>query len=77
MGVDLGKNNLSIYFFRHIEYIDIFLLIYQTHRYIPGAIYRLIDILIYLIRFAILVLGTTINSPMYSQTLQKLKNQVR
>ncbi len=32
MGVDLGKNNLSIYFFRYIEYIDIFLVINRTYQ---------------------------------------------
>ncbi len=47
MGVYLGKNNLSIYFFRYIEYIDLFLSIYQTYHYIHG------DIAIYLCRFAI------------------------
>ncbi len=35
MGVYLGKNNRSIYFFR---YIDILLLIYQTYGYILGDI---------------------------------------
>ncbi len=33
MGVYLGKNNLSIYFFQYIEYIDVFLSIYQTQIY--------------------------------------------
>ncbi len=35
MGVYLGKNNLSMYFF---QYIDIFLSIYRTYRYILGDI---------------------------------------
>ncbi len=47
MGVNLEKNNLSIYFFQYIEYIDIFLLIYRTYRYILG------NISIYLFRIAI------------------------
>ncbi len=34
MRVYLRKNNLSIYFFRYIEYVDIFLSIYRTYRYI-------------------------------------------
>ncbi len=34
MGVYLGKNNRSIYFFGNIKYIDIFLSIYWTFRYI-------------------------------------------
>ncbi len=38
MGVYLGKNNLSIYFLRYIEYIDIFLSIYRSYRY--WSIYR-------------------------------------
>ncbi len=49
MGVNLGKNNLSIYFFRYIEYIDIFLPICRTYRYIYTR--RYIDI--YIFRFAI------------------------
>ncbi len=38
MGVCLGKNNLVIYFFRYIKYIDIFFSIYQTYQYILGDI---------------------------------------
>ncbi len=47
VGVYLGKNNLSIYFFQYIEYINIFLSIYRTYRYILDniiSIDRYIDI---------------------------------
>ncbi len=38
MGVYLGENIQSIYFFRYIEYVDISLSIYCTYRYILGDI---------------------------------------
>ncbi len=39
MGVYLGKNNLSIYFFGYVEYIDISDRSIYTQRYIDWSIY--------------------------------------